>query len=149
MNTVRHQRRLRNMRLTWKYHFRYMGLWVFINLCLLVIVNVLIYLYLRESWINAQLRAGQLIDDVPVVNAGFVIGMAIECLLFVGATVLLAMTTAHRIAGPYIRLQRVFASVRDGNLDQKLKFREYDRLEDVERSFNEMMDAVRQRATKA
>ena len=40
-------------------------------------------------------------------------------------------------------------TVRTGNLDQRLKFRNYDRLADVSEAFNEMMEEIRTRCGEA
>ncbi|NQT92658.1 MAG: hypothetical protein HQ559_07850, partial [Lentisphaerae bacterium] len=73
----------------------------------------------------------------------FVVALVIEISLFTFAFVCLAKLTAHRIAGPYIRLRQVFESVGKGDFQQSLKFRDYDRLEEVEEAFNAMMVGIR------
>jgi nitrogen fixation/metabolism regulation signal transduction histidine kinase len=77
-------------------------------------------------------------------------GMALgfEAFLFSIAMVVLAKSTAHRIAGPYIKLRQVFNSVREGNLNQELHFRKYDHLEELEEAFNAMMAEVRSQVRK-
>jgi nitrogen fixation/metabolism regulation signal transduction histidine kinase len=133
------------MRLTRKFHFRYLGFWIVITVCLLVLLNVSLYLLLEEQWKDMRALAGDLVDTNESIPLPFLIGVLVETALFAGAAVFLAMSTAHRIAGPYIRLQRTFREVSEGNLDLTLKFREYDRLEELEEAFNAMMATFRQK----
>ena len=52
--------------------------------------------------------------------------------------------TGHRIAGPYIRLNAAFDELRNGNLDYRVKFRDYDHLEEVEEAFNVMAAKIQE-----
>jgi len=143
MNAGKHQRSLRSMKLTRKHHFQYMGLWIILTLCLLVLLNVIAFLLLEERWKGMSELSGGLMQVDMSCRLPFLIAMAVETLAFAGAITFLAKVTAHRIAGPYVRLVRTFEEVKNGNFDLKLRFRGYDRQEAVEQAFNEMMAAVR------
>lgn len=149
MSEPRPRRSLRNMYLTKKFHFLYMGLWIGICVCMLLIIDALVFLYLREHWISLQLRAGLTVDHPPVLTLVYILAISAETAFLAAGIVFLAKSTAHRVAGPYIRLQRVFDAIREGNMEQTLKFRSYDRLEDVEKSFNSMMESIRQKLPKS
>ena len=64
------------------------------------------------------------------------------------AILVMAVVTAHRIGGPYIAVKRTCKAIERGDMSQRLKFRDYDRLDDVQEAFNEMMDAVEARVTE-
>ena len=59
----------------------------------------------------------------------------------------LAVFTTTRLAGPWVGLHRALDDVKNGDMDRRLTFRRGDKhLRDVERSFNEMMEALNERA---
>ena len=67
--------------------------------------------------------------------------------LIVVAAVGLAIFTTNRVAGPMICLRRAFEEVRGGNLDHRIRFRRNDKhLREIETAFNEMMEALNERA---
>jgi methyl-accepting chemotaxis protein len=64
---------------------------------------------------------------------------------FLIGTIAIFALACHRIAGTYIALKRTFGQIKEGDHSVRLKFREYDRLEDVADAFNEMMDSILKR----
>jgi methyl-accepting chemotaxis protein len=146
MNLQGHSKRqLRNVRLTRKFHFLYFGLWILITLCLLVISNVFLYLFMQERTGDIHTSDVAALQDYLRMRAIFIGVLVTEGLVFAVGIVGLAILTAHRIAGPYIRLKSACREVEGGNLDYVLRFREYDRLDDLEEAFNAMLAAVRSR----
>ena len=143
MTSSRYKRKLSNMRLTKRHHFSYMGLWAVISVCLVVVLNLILYLLIEERWGGLHSLDNIFHQQYIAGRRAFVIAMAIETFLFIVAFVSLARFTAHRIAGPYIRLRIVFDAVRNGNLQQRLTFRDYDHLEELAQAFNDMMSAIR------
>jgi signal transduction histidine kinase len=142
MTSSRSKRSIRNVNLTRQHHYRFLGLWIVLTSCLVVTLNLVVYLYANERLTVRSL--GTVFHEAYMASQHmFVWALVIETGLFIVALVFLAKLTAHRIAGPYIRLKQVFASVKDGNFDQSLKFRAYDGLEDVETEFNSMMAEIR------
>ncbi|MFC1452839.1 HAMP domain-containing protein [Verrucomicrobiota bacterium] len=138
------KRTLGNVRLTRKYHFRYMGLWIVMAVCLVVVVNLLLHLFVTERWGGPGAGSGAY-QEFDFIRKGWGMIMVLEIAFFAVAIVGLAVTTAHRIAGPFIRLRNVFDAVRDGNVDTRLKFRTEDGLEELESAFNAMMDSLKPR----
>jgi len=134
------QRRLSNVKLTRKHHFRYMGLWIFLTAGFVIVLNLVLYLYVEERWGGMASLSRPFHQEYIAIRSTFVGSLVIEAVLFIVGIVGLAMFTAHRVAGPYIRLRSVCNSVSGGNLQQRLKFRDYDHLEEVEEAFNKMMD---------
>lgn len=62
------------------------------------------------------------------------------------AGALLAVFTTARLAGPLVRLRHTFERVKDGDMDQRISFRQRDsHLRELERAFNEMMEALNAR----
>lgn len=138
-------RQLSNVKLTGKFHFRYLGLWVLITIVLVVVANLLLFLLAEQHWQELYTLDTGFHEEYETQRQMMAMALGVGALLFSAAFVALAKITAHRIAGPYIKLQHVFESVRDGNMDQKLSFRQYDHLEELAASFNEMMVAIRAR----
>jgi nitrogen fixation/metabolism regulation signal transduction histidine kinase len=141
-------RKLSNVKLTKEFHFRYLGLWVLISIGLVVVANLLLFLLAEQHWKDLYAQDTQFLAEYMMQRQMMAAALGVGALLFSAALVALAKTTAHRIAGPYVKLQRVFESVRDGNLDQELSFRKYDHLDELAAVFNEMMVEVRARARK-
>ena len=144
MKSGKSQRRLSNVILTRKYHLRYMGLWILLASFFVVVLNMVLYLYVEERWGGVASLSRPFHQEYIGMRKVFVGSLCIEAVLFIVGIVGLAMFTAHRVAGPYIRLRHVFAAVTDGNFSQELKFRDYDHLEEVEDAFNKMMGKVRE-----
>ena len=142
------KRQLSNVKLTRKFHFRYLGLWIMITIGLVVVANLLLFLLAEQHWQDLYTLDTQFLDEYMMQRRMMAIALGFGALLFSAAVVALAKITTHRIAGPYIKLQRVFESVRDGNMDQELNFRKYDHLEELEAAFNEMMVEVRSRTRR-
>jgi HAMP domain-containing protein len=143
MTDGRKQRKLRNVWLTRRYHFRYFGLWVLLVMFLVISFNAVIYLLIESRWEDIYTLPPDALRQYLMQRQAFVAGLAAEGVILTVGTVFLAMLTAHRIAGPYIRLRIAFKEVTTGNFDHVLKFRQYDHLEDVAEAFNKMMDRVR------
>ncbi|NQT92734.1 MAG: methyl-accepting chemotaxis protein [Lentisphaerae bacterium] len=144
MESGRSQRRLSNVTLTRKYHFRYMGLWMILASFFVIVLNMVLYLYVEERWGGLSSLSQPFHQEYIGIRKVFVGSLCLEAVLFIIGIVGLGMFTAHRVAGPYIRLQHVFKAVTAGNFNQDLKFRDYDRLEEVEDGFNRMMGKVRE-----
>ena len=147
MKVGRRNRKLSNVSMTHRHHFSYMGLWIVLAVVQAVTVCGLLILLMEEHWAGPAAQS-RLYHEAYLANrteliAGTCIGMAV----FILAVVALAMFTAHRAAGPFIRLQHVFRALQDGDLEQKLKFREYDHLEELEDGFDEMMESLKGRMT--
>lgn len=106
---------------------RFAGLWLIVTLAAVAVAVASSYL-LTSS--------GQ--------GIGGGMGLAFETFLVVLAVVALAVFTTHRLAGPWIAVRRALDRVRDGDLDTPLRIRTVDPyLREVERSFNEMREALR------
>jgi len=148
MNTGRSNRHISNVKLTSKFHFRYMGLWVLLTIGLTAVAGLLLFLLAEQHWHDLYTLDTGFHEEYMMQRQMMAMALGFAMLLFAGAVVGLAKITAHRIAGPYIKLQRVFEAVRDGNFDQKLCFRKYDHLDELAAAFNQMMDEVRARAKK-
>lgn len=136
------KRTLSSIKLTRRFHFRFMGLWVAWTTCLVFVLNLLLYLYVEERWGGGVGRGTAQYQEYQFVLRGFISFMCIEMTLFVSAIIALAVTTAHRIAGPLIHLEAALKEVRDGNFDYRLHLRDYDHLEELELVFNQMVRAV-------
>jgi HAMP domain-containing protein len=140
---MRTRRRLLNIKLTRKHHFHYFGLWVLLTVLMVVGFNVVIYMLIESRWEGITVVPTDALRSYMLQRQLFVFGLLAEAILFSIGVALLAMTTAHRIAGPYMRLKTAFDEVANGNLGYRLRFRKYDRLEDVAACFNRMMDTLR------
>ena len=134
------QRKLSNVKLTRQFHYRHMGLWIVLTICLVLMFNLTFNLFVEERW--SQLAGTDAGDVYAAVRHSLWLTQGIEMLLFCMAIVILAKLTSHRIAGPLIRFKMAFNEVRSGNLSYRLKFRKTDRLTEWEDAFNAMMDAI-------
>lgn len=85
-------------------------------------------------------RAGSDLPIQTLIMVATVVATLIG-LLILGAAVL----AAHRIAGVHIKLQNICNKIKEGDLDTRLYFRSTDKLEEVQDSFNSMMDRLQER----
>lgn len=139
------KRSFRNLRLTEKYRFQYLGHWMLVCFLFLILLNVAIYAIYEQIWLDTAPTGTGFAVERMHHNVG-VAGILVAMSSFFGmAILLLAMFTAHRIGGPYIALKRTMAAVEQGDYGARLHFRGYDQLDDVEAAFNAMMDAVQAR----
>jgi len=145
MNKTRNKRSLKNVKLTGKYHYSHFGLWLLVLGAFIISLNLDVYWFAQSRWASAFAIDEALQDHHKLRSTQLVGVMIIKTILFVLASVLLAKFTSHRVYGPYINLVHAFNAVRDGEIDRKLKFRKYDKLEQVEAAFNAMMDSLRDR----
>lgn len=128
-----HQVRGTGVRYTMRYVLRFSGLWLFVCVLTLVVFAVTSYMGLFDRLDEAG--RNRLMMVLVIQTIAVILGM-----------VCLAVFTTHRIAGPLVGLRRAFDDVKAGDLHRRLRFREADRhLEDVESSFNEMVDSLRAR----
>ena len=143
MTNERQNRKLSNVRLTRSFHWRYMGLWIVISVSLCIVFSIICYQLIEEP--SARLYTLNQVELEQYLHRrqAFFVGSIIEAIVLIAGVVSLAIFTAHRVAGPYIRLCAAFESVTNGNLDTRLKFRDYDHLTDVENAFNAMMESLR------
>jgi methyl-accepting chemotaxis protein len=63
--------------------------------------------------------------------------------LFLSVTFLISILLSHRIAGPLYKLGKFFREVRNGNLNDDLKFRKNDHFQELVEDYNGMMDTIR------
>lgn len=142
---MKKNRSLRNIHLTKDFHFRYLGLWVAITMGLMVCSNVVLFLWIQEHFMGLR----SILSDSHIRYIEFknylLMALLLETLIFGVGVLLLAKLTAHRIAGPYIRLHKTFEDVRGGKLETRLQFRDYDGLDHVADSFNAMMESLTRR----
>ncbi|MCA9796929.1 MAG: HAMP domain-containing protein [Candidatus Eremiobacteraeota bacterium] len=136
---MQNKRSLKNVVLTKKYHWLYIGKMMTLSWALVVLLYGALI-----SRVYTLYEAGV---DVPMT--GFLIGGTAIALALMAAIGVMGVLTAHRVAGPHIKLRNTFDAIAEGNLDQPLRFRKDDQLEEVEESFNNMMDRLRERLRKA
>ena len=122
-----------------------MGWWVLVavaNVGLFVSMVYMLYTLLRVH--NYSPADGMSLDVLH--NSGFGLGMLLGTIVVVAGALVLAVLTAHRIAGPYLALLRTFRTIKEGDLSCRLHFRESDRLEALSDEFNKMLESVLARA---
>lgn len=122
------------VRLTLPYVMRFSGLWLVVTLLAVLVFALTSYLSLADR-----------LTDAGRNRLLMVLGL--QTVFVVLAVVALAIFTTHRLAGPLIAIRRACDDVRNGKLDQTLRFRRSDpQLHEVETAFNDMVLALRQQA---
>lgn len=130
---ARRQFRGSGVRYTLPYLGPFAGLWVLVTLAAVAVAAISSYLVIDAA------RAS---DDTSVGGM-----LLLQTVLIAIAVVGLGVFTTHRLAGPWIAVRRALDQVREGDLDTELRIRSRDaHLREVERSFNEMVAALRDRA---
>jgi len=144
MKWFRSRRKLSSLAQTKKYHLTYFGPFLFVVICFILLANVALYLYFEEHCRRNHVpdRAPETYAAVRKIFIGFLV---IEVVTTTAGLGFLAAVTAHRIAGAFIKLENAFNEVKQGNLEHRLTFRSYDRLEELEEAFNSMMEELERR----
>lgn len=125
-----------NFSYTARHHVRYLGPWVVTCAFLTALVSTLFAFNLRDDIFRAP---GS--PDLNAYYSGLGWLTAFTLAAF-AAFVIMGKACAHRLAGPQIAIKNVCEQVLAGNMKARLKFRDYDRLEDVEQTFNEMLNKL-------
>lgn len=116
------------VRYTLPFLGRFAGLWVLVTVLAVLVASV-------SSWLLFAERTDR-----------FAAALAVQTVLVVLAIVALGVFTTHRLAGPWIAVQRALDRVREGDLETELTIRSADvHMRDVERSFNAMVASLRDR----
>lgn len=133
------RRSWKSMQMTSKYHLSYMAVWLLISLGLVMACYAqgLLFFYLAHY-------AG----PGEGMNLNLVFLGATLIALAVGAGVIWkGFQTAHRLAGVHIKLVNTFNRIAGGEPNVTLRFRAYDRLDNLEAAFQAMMDSLSSRPT--
>lgn len=144
-----HQRKLKNVKFTEKYRFQYMGLWMVVCFFLIALLDVTVFLLYEQLNLLAHPQGVDVEMGLALDQTASMITILLLTSVFGFAVIALAIFTAHRIGGPHIAMKRTMNAIREGDLNRRLKFRDYDKLEDLEADFNGMMDSLRVRINDA
>lgn len=128
-----------------EFNSRYLHLWIAVSACLVLVLNLVLFLLLDQRWSGVRALGGGIFEQYPGAYRLLLGALALETLASVVCLFVLARVTSRRIGGAFARLGQAFRQVRDGDLNTRVTFEKHDCLEDVERSFNEMVDALRER----
>jgi methyl-accepting chemotaxis protein len=145
---MRHQRKLSNVKRTDRSHVHYLGWCILVCLALMPVLDITTYGLFQAVWSEETVQAIQGPGDQDLRRAALITNLAWFSVAFILGVVVLAIMTAHRAAGPYLGLRRVCEAVRRGELDERVHFRQYDRLEELEESFNGMLDELTRRVDR-
>jgi len=121
------------VRFTLPYVFRFSGLWLLVTTLAMVLFGIACY-FVASPGLAEEARS-----HLALV-------LTLQTVFTIAAVFALAVFTTHRLAGPYVALQRALNEIGKGNLDQPLRFRNTDiHLRELEASFNAMRAALRGR----
>jgi methyl-accepting chemotaxis protein len=120
---------------TRKFHALYIGNVLSISLGLLA----LLYLMLLHKLMEVT------VDQDPELVKNLILSMTIGTVAVGALITFVALLSAHRVSGVHIKLKNTFERVAAGDMETQLRFRKNDHLEDVEDSFNQMMESLRSR----
>ena len=123
------KRQAKNIVLTKRFHWPYVGGWLLFNIAQTLLLEFFVLFSLT------RLKHVRL----PWPTEYYLLLTAIFTVLFIGVLSFIGISWAHRIAGVYIRIERVFRKIADGDFTQRLKFRASDQLDQLELAFHAMM----------
>src|SRR4051794_40231818 len=116
------------VKLTYPYVLRYLGLWLVVTILVVLGFSITSYLLLADRLVGGELRRFAVILFPQAVGV-------------ILAILALALFTTHRLAGPFIALQRACEDIRAGDLTRRLHFRRADaHLVEIEEAFNGMVE---------
>lgn len=121
------------VRFTLPYVLRYSALWLVVTVAAVLLFGITSYL------VSSQRLNGEALRHMALI-------LILQTVFLILAVIALAVFTTHRLAGPYIAIKRALEEVKRGELNNALRLRTSDiHLKEIERSFNEMTAALRER----
>ena len=139
------KRKLKNIRLTKEHQIKYYGWWFIVSILLILLLSACFFLLFEEQWQSILMQNPDRSLEYVFSRSRFVTTLVfVSLLLMIGITIL-GIFTAHRIAGPFVALRNAFDEVKKGNFDHRIQFRKEDELAEIQSSFNEMMDTLKEK----
>lgn len=103
----------------------------------IIIYNLFEYfLHLATNPLPAQALT---VDKIKAIENQVLFLLGILQLLFLAITFLLSIFLSHRIAGPLYKLRESMQEVARGNFDLRISFRKNDHFNELQDTFNEMI----------
>ena len=68
--------------------------------------------------------------------------LVIFSFIFLIITTLIGVVFSHRVAGPLYKLNLVMTKIKEGNLEERAKFRPNDEFFETANNFNEMLETI-------
>lgn len=155
---LQRQRKIRNYLLDRRFQLKYTGMVLLVTLSVASVLGSIAYQYSKDQTeaLTAQLAVLPEMDPVTFddlsamaaeedrrVARGIVIGV-LALVLALGLT---GIIVTHRVVGPAYRMRRLFEEVSDGKLKLTTGIRKGDELQDLYRSFADMVDNLRDERT--
>lgn len=126
------RRSVKNVHLTKRYHWPYVGNWLALNLVQLALIEICT-LFILSNLQGVGLAVGKL-----------AIGSVVVCIAMIAMLCSLGVVWAHRLAGVHLRTESTFLKIAEGDKSVRLRYRDSDRLEDLELAFDLMMSSFEQ-----
>jgi methyl-accepting chemotaxis protein len=127
---------------TYRAPLRFMAGWVAVSLILVALLAVALYRLEAQAARVLVPDSSERMMELLVIQNQIAVRLLIACAVMIAGVLVLAVITAHRMSGPYVAMKRTFDRILDGDKAQRLHFRKYDQLDDVEESFNQLMDKL-------
>jgi len=109
---------------------------VCITISFFVSVTVFYFILPNRDVLNYYEAVSSFITANNSLGMTFIIAGTIEFVLIVIVISIISIFTSHKLAGPIYRAEKILDSFADGDMTQKLRFRKYDPLKDVEDAYN-------------
>lgn len=133
-NDPKKQRKLRNFLIVPGYQLRYVALLNVVSVAMLAASYFGLRTLYRDA-LSTCAEYGVHAEDFAPIVFGF-------GLFFLAFTSLLGIYFSHRTAGPMYRFEKVFRSIRNGNLSERIHLRPNDDFKNVAEAFNALMDQI-------
>lgn len=144
------KRSLKNVSTTRAFVVRYAGIWLVVAVLAVAVSAIALYLLNEAQWDRLVALSPALAAQRAEATRSFLLIVGGQALLVLFGLGALAVMTTHRLAGPFVRMQKVCEAVRDGQAGVRMRFRaENPELDALEDAFNGMLDAIEARAAAA
>lgn len=120
---------------------RYMLLIVTCVLCGLAIMSLELFATLNELFDTYPVLMQPVYDQFIPIVSNFFYKIAIYVLL----VVIISAILSHKMAGPIYRFEQTCKAIAKGDFSQRVHLRKGDRLQELQKDFNKMMDVVQAR----
>jgi len=153
------QRKLKNYLLDRRFQLKYTGMVLFVTLCVAGVLGYIAYDFSKGQTeaFTAQLAAQPDLDEATAsdlerfanaedrkVRNAIIAGV----LLLTVALGLTGILVTHRVVGPAYRMKRLFEHVGEGRFEVNTGIRKGDELQDLYKSFAEMVESLREQRSE-
>ncbi len=139
------QRKLKNYIINPKFQLKYI-FWISAGgFILMGSYSLIFYYFIKENYMILVDMADMTTEARDLLYHELyviILILGIFSFIFLIITTLIGVVFSHRVAGPLYKLNLVITKIKEGNLEERAKFRPNDEFIETANNFNEMLDTI-------